>query len=87
MDCTVGTPSETSPVARPAAGHWQIVALLMLVAAVGHFNRVGMSVAGAERIIPQYNLEPAQMGLVSSAFLLCYTLAMLCRPAGSSIAQ
>jgi MFS family permease len=39
-----------------------------------------MSVAGAERIIPQYNLEPAQMGLVYSAFLLCYTLTML--PAG-----
>jgi MFS family permease len=52
----------------------------MLVAALGHFNRVGMSVAGAERIIPQYDLEPAQMGLVYSAFLFCYTLAML--PAG-----
>jgi len=52
----------------------------MLVAALGHFNRVGMSVAGAERIIPQYDLEPAQMGLVYSAFLGFYTLAML--PAG-----
>lgn len=58
-------------------GHWQIVTLLMLVAAVGHFNRVGMSVAGAERIIPQYEIQPAKMGLVYSAFLLCYTLAML----------
>lgn len=52
----------------------------MLVAALGHFNRVGMSVAGAERIVPRYHIEPAQMGLVYSAFLLCYTLAML--PAG-----
>jgi len=49
----------------------------MLVAAVGHFNRIGMSVAGAERIIPQYEIPPAQMGLVYSAFLFCYTLAML----------
>jgi MFS family permease len=52
----------------------------MLVAALGHFNRVGMSVAGAERIVPRYQIEPAQMGLVYSAFLFCYTLAML--PAG-----
>jgi ACS family D-galactonate transporter-like MFS transporter len=66
--------------AQPVAGYWKIVALLMLVAAVGHFNRVGMSVAGTERIIAQYKLEPAQMGLVYSAFLFCYTLAML--PAG-----
>jgi MFS family permease len=68
------------PATNRAGGHRQIVALLMLVAALGHFNRVGMSVAGAERIIPQYDLEPAQMGLVYSAFLFCYTLAML--PAG-----
>jgi len=71
---------DASPSARRTSGHRQIVALLMLVAALGHFNRVGMSVAGAERIIPQYQLEPAQMGLVYSAFLFCYTLAML--PAG-----
>jgi len=49
----------------------------MLVVGLGHFNRVGMSVAGTERIIPGYKLPPAQMGLVYSAFLLCYTLAML----------
>jgi MFS family permease len=68
------TPSQAT------GSHWKLVTLLMLVAALGHFNRVGMSVAGAERIVPQYDIEPAQMGLVYSAFLLCYTLAML--PAG-----
>jgi MFS transporter, ACS family, D-galactonate transporter len=62
---------------NPTGRHWHLVRLLMLVAALGHFNRVGMSVAGAERIIPQYHLEPAQMGLVYSAFLFCYTVAML----------
>jgi MFS transporter, ACS family, D-galactonate transporter len=80
VDHASTTTQTTSPAARPESGYWKIVALLMLVAALGHFNRVGMSVAGAERIIPQYHLEPAQMGLVYSAFLFCYTLAML--PAG-----
>jgi MFS family permease len=55
----------------------RMVLLLMLVVALGHFNRVGMAVAGAERIIPQYQLAPEKMGLVYSAFLLCYTAAML----------
>jgi MFS family permease len=54
-----------------------MVALLMLVVALGHFNRVGMAVAGNERILAQYQLDKTQMGLVYSAFLLCYTLAML----------
>ncbi len=56
---------------------WLIVALLMLVVALGHFNRVGMAIAGNERIISQYGIDKTQMGLVYSAFLLCYTLAML----------
>jgi len=55
----------------------RIVALLMLMVALGHFNRVGISVAGAERIMPQYGLNPTEMGKVYSAFLLAYTLAML----------
>jgi MFS transporter, ACS family, D-galactonate transporter len=53
------------------------VILLMVVVATGHFNRIGISVAGAERIIPQYGITPKNMGLVYSAFLLFYTLAML----------
>src|SRR5438552_1384915 len=68
---------DAPPAANPTGSHWHLVRLLMLVAALGHFNRVGMSVAGAERIIPQYHFEPAQMGLVYSAFLFCYTVAML----------
>ena len=50
--------------------------LLMLVVACGHFNRVGIAVAGTERIIPGYGIDPAKMGLVYTAFLTFYTLAM-----------
>lgn len=54
--------------------------MLMLLVAAGHFNRVGISLAGAERIMGQYGFSEPQMGLVYSAFLFWYTLAML--PAG-----
>jgi MFS transporter, ACS family, D-galactonate transporter len=53
------------------------VPLLMLVIACGHFNRVGISVVGAERIIPRCGISEADMGLVYTAFLICYTVAML----------
>ena len=49
----------------------------MMVVACGHFNRVGIVVVGTERIIPDYGISPEKMGLVYSAFLLSYTLAML----------
>jgi MFS transporter, ACS family, D-galactonate transporter len=62
---------------RVAAPHGGTVLLLMLVVAMAHFNRIGISVAGAERIIPQYNIAPARMGMVYSAFLVFYTLAMV----------
>jgi MFS family permease len=50
---------------------------MMMVVATGHFNRTGISVAGAERIIPESGITPDRMGLVYSAFLAFYTLAML----------
>jgi len=53
------------------------VFLLMLVVACAHFNRVGISVAGNERIMSEYQIEPKTMGYVYSAFLVTYTLAML----------
>ena len=53
------------------------VPLLMLVVAMAHFNRVGMAVAGAERIVSTRGVDEQRMGLVYSAFLLFYTLAML----------
>ena len=48
----------------------------MVVVACGHFNRVGISVAGTERIIPS-GVDPVRMGLIYTAFLAFYTLAML----------
>jgi ACS family glucarate transporter-like MFS transporter len=68
------------PAARPSRGWWRVVVLLMLVVGLGHFNRIAISVAGAERIIPESGINAARMGWVYSAFLALYTLAML--PAG-----
>jgi MFS family permease len=53
------------------------VPLLMLVVATGHFNRIAISVAGNEWIVPRLGVAPDRMGMVYSAFLLVYTLAML----------
>ncbi|WP_010584577.1 MFS transporter [Schlesneria paludicola] len=53
------------------------VPLLMLVVACGHFNRISISVIGNEQLIPKYGISPDRMGLVYSAFLLFYTVAML----------
>ena len=62
---------------RVSASWRRTVLLLMLVVAMGHFNRIGISVAGAERIIPHSGVSPESMGMVYSAFLVVYTLAML----------
>jgi MFS transporter, ACS family, D-galactonate transporter len=72
-------PIEAQSATR-SRGWWPVVALLMLVVAMGHFNRIAISVAGAERIIPEGGIDEARMGQIYSAFLLIYTLAML--PAG-----
>jgi MFS transporter, ACS family, D-galactonate transporter len=65
---------------RPARPWWPIVGLLMLVVGSAQFNRVAISVAGAEHIIGESGISETRMGWVYSAFLLFYTLAML--PAG-----
>ncbi|HVW37861.1 MAG TPA: MFS transporter [Pirellulales bacterium] len=73
-----GTPSDvTNAPAAPRRTYLGVVTLLMLMVAIGHFNRVGISVAGAEKIMKQYQLSETEMGKVYSAFLLAYTLAML----------
>jgi MFS family permease len=48
----------------------------MVLAAVGHFNRINMSVAGTEHIMKDYSISKPQMGRVYSAFLLIYMLCM-----------
>lgn len=58
-------------------GLLRTVPLLMLVVATAHLNRVGMAVAGAERIVPDDHVDPESMGLVYSSYLVVYTLLML----------
>lgn len=59
------------------SAHWRIVVLLMGFAALGHFNRVGISVAGDEWFIPRLGISETQMGWVYTAFLIVYTIGML----------
>src|SRR5262245_23378274 len=69
--------SSPSPFLRPDPLRLLIVALLMGIAFLGHFNRVCMSVAGTEKFIGPGKLSEPEMGLVYSAFLFVYTLGML----------
>lgn len=63
---------ELRPIVR-----WQIVLMLMGFAALGHFNRVGISVVGSEVFIPKLGISETRMGWVYSAFLIAYSIAML----------
>src|SRR4051812_42055799 len=67
---------DSGAVSLSAAGALT-VALLMATAALGHFNRVGMAVAGGERLMKEYGLSETELGMVYSAFLLSYTLCMI----------
>src|SRR5262249_40402119 len=69
---------------RPVAGdlveevmRWRIVPLVLVFVAFAHFNRVSISVAGAEQIIRPGFVSETEMGFVYSAFLLTYTLFMI----------
>src|SRR6516165_9190271 len=69
--------SDPSPVSRPTNVRWVVVGLLMGLAFLAHFNRVGIAVAGKQHFIGPGKLSEGQMGLVYSAFLLVYTAGML----------
>ena len=62
---------------RATKVRWLIVAMLMGFAFLGHFNRVGITVAAKEKFIGPGLLSEVQMGQVYSAFLWVYTLTML----------
>jgi sugar phosphate permease len=55
----------------------RVVLFLMAFAFLCHFNRVGMSVAGTERLMHEFEFSEEQMGAVYSAYLLVYTLLMI----------
>jgi sugar phosphate permease len=56
---------------------WLIVAMLVAIVFLAHFNRVGMAVAGKEKLIGPEGISEERMGMVYSAFLVVYTIGML----------
>src|SRR5437868_3200970 len=70
-----------SPANRPQLSQpsyrWLILALLMALCFISHFNRASMASAGDERLMKQFNITPGAMGWVYSAFLMVYTLFMV----------
>ena len=69
VDDPPGETDSTSPRA--------ILVLLMALAALCHFNRVSISVAGSERLMTEFSLSEQQLGWIYSAYLVVYTLLML----------
>src|SRR5262245_21049941 len=64
------------PPARPTNVRWLIVAMLIGLVFLAHFNRIAISVAGSERFIG-HGLSEEEMGRVYFAFLVVYTFGML----------
>jgi MFS family permease len=63
-----------SPSSR---SRWSIILMLMAFAGLAHFNRVAISVAGAEVFIGPRGIGETRMGWVYTAFLITYTLGMV----------
>lgn len=55
---------------------WGILAFLMLIAFMGHFNRISISVAGTEKLRDEYQFSDPQLGVVYSSFVFMYTFLM-----------
>jgi MFS family permease len=51
--------------------------MLMGLCLISHVNRASMSVAGTDRIMGQFSIEPVRMGAVYSTFLLIYSICMI----------
>ena len=62
---------------RPTYVRWLILGLLMSYAGMVHFNRISISIAGTEHIIPDYKISPTEMGAVYTTYLVVYTLFMM----------
>lgn len=67
-----------APSEAPSGVRWRVLALLLAMVALGHFNRISMPVAGTEQILRDYGhtITETQMGWVYSAYLIVYTLWM-----------
>jgi MFS family permease len=66
-----------APIHHQPLAVCRLVPLLMLLALVGHFNRVAISVAGTEVFQPRYHLSEQQLGAVYTSYLVVYSLLML----------
>src|SRR5437588_5415675 len=62
---------------RPATRRWMILAFLMALCFINHFNRASITSAGDERIMTQFQISPEKMGVIYSAFLILYTVFMI----------
>ena len=63
---------------RPRSSQrWLMLALLMALCFISHFNRASMASAGDERLMKQFAITPEAMGWVYSAFLIVYTICMV----------
>jgi sugar phosphate permease len=70
-------PTGSNAAPKPTPIRWHILALLMALCFISHFNRASMASAGDERIMKQFGISTEQMGVVYSAFLIVYTLFMI----------
>jgi MFS transporter, ACS family, D-galactonate transporter len=61
----------------PPSRRWLILAFLMALCFISHFNRASITSAGDERIMSQAGISPERMGVIYSAFLIVYTLFMI----------
>jgi MFS transporter, ACS family, D-galactonate transporter len=57
--------------------NWRILPLMMVFVALAHFNRISITVAGAEEIIPSDLISEERMGVVYTALLVVYTICMV----------
>src|SRR5437868_11350286 len=71
------SPSTTTRASSTAARRWTILAFLMALCFVNHFNRASITDAADERIMRQFDIPSARMGMVYSAFLIVYTVFMI----------
>ena len=70
--------TNTSAASSPSSfDRWRIVVLLMGYAALAHFNREGLAVAGTEVFIKQLGISEVEMGWVYTSFGIVYTTLML----------
>ena len=71
------TDLKTTPPTPPFPIRWRILALLMALCFISHFNRASMASAGDERIMKQFGVSTEQMGALYTAFLVVYSIFMI----------